>query len=83
MRKSLVLTAHARAVMVEWQLNADWIERTVDNPDWIEKEDNGVERRFRSIAEAENRVLRVACLDSGEQIRIVTAFFDRKAKRPR
>ena len=43
---------------------------------------NGIEQRFRAIPEYENRVLRVACLETAAEIRILTAFFDRKAKRP-
>jgi hypothetical protein len=43
---------------------------------------NGIEQRFRAIPEHANRILRVACLESDREIRTITAFFDRKARRP-
>jgi hypothetical protein len=42
----------------------------------------GVERRFRAIPEYGNRVLRVACYETVVEIRILTVFFDRDARRP-
>ena len=41
-----------------------------------------VERRFCAIPEYGNRVLRVACYETALEIRILTVFFDRDARRP-
>jgi hypothetical protein len=83
-RKPVVLTAHAAEVIRERALHLDWVEAAARNFEWSrpDPQGNGVEQRFRSITEYENRILRVACLENEEEIRIITAFFDRKAKRP-
>jgi hypothetical protein len=54
-------------------------------PDWTIPDPHrpGVERRFRAIPEFGGRVLRVACYETPVNIRILTVFFDRKARRPR
>ena len=61
-----------------------WIERTVGTPDWAIPDPRrpGVERRFCAIPEYGNRVLRVACYETALEIRILTVFFDRDARRP-
>lgn len=84
MAKKLVLTQHARDAIGERLIEAEWIERAVRAPDWVEPDPRrgGVGRRFRAIAEHANRVLRVACYETDREIIIVTAFFDRDARRP-
>lgn len=82
--KPLVYTAHARHAAAERQLDPDWIRRAALEPDWQEADPNrpDVVRRFRVIPEYEGRVLRVVCLESANEVRILTAFFDRGARRP-
>lgn len=84
MSKPLHFTAHAKTVTLERQLELDWIERVVRNPDWREHDPTGppTERRFCRIAEREDRILRVICLETEAEIRIITAFFDRNARMP-
>ena len=41
-----------------------------------------VQRRFRIVPERGNRVLRVACVETDTEIRILSAFLDRRARRP-
>lgn len=84
MPKPLVFTAHARQVMAERELEAEWVERTVYEPEWREPDpaDPTVERRFRTLPEREDRILRVACVESAKEIRILSAFLDRGARRP-
>lgn len=84
MAKLLRFTAHARQVMAERELEPEWVERTVHRPEWREADprDPGVERRFRTVPERENRVLRVACVESHAEVRILSAFLDRGARRP-
>jgi hypothetical protein len=82
--KPLVFTAHARQVMAERELAEDWVDRTVRAPEWREPDpaDPAVERRFRTVPEREDRIMRVACLESATDIRILSAFLDRGARRP-
>jgi hypothetical protein len=82
--KPLVFTAHARQVMIERDLELEWVKRAVHEPEWREPDpaDPAVERRFRSVPEREGRILRVACVESASEIRILSAFLDRGARRP-
>jgi len=41
-----------------------------------------VERRFRVIPEFGGRILRIACIETADEIRILTVFFDRDARKP-
>jgi hypothetical protein len=41
-----------------------------------------VERRLRSIPERDGRMLRVVLVETSAEIRIVTAFLDRRAGKP-
>jgi hypothetical protein len=77
-------TQHAEDSIVERELERDWIERTVADPDWsvADPRNPGIERRFRAIPEFGGRILRVACLENADEIRILTAFFDRDARKP-
>jgi hypothetical protein len=83
-RKPLSLTAHAEDAILERNLDRSWIERTVWEPEWYHPDPYrpGVERRFRVIPEFGGRVLRVACLETADEIRILTVFFDRDAREP-
>ena len=82
--KKLVLTQHAQDAVEEREIDPAWIERTVGTPDWTIPDPRrpGVERRFHAIPEYGNRVLRVACYETALEIRILTVFFDRDARRP-
>jgi len=82
--KPLRFTRHADDVIVERKLDRSWIEMTVRRPDWSSPDPvrAGVERRFREIPDNGGRILRVACSESEEEIRILTVFFDRNARRP-
>lgn len=83
-RKPLVFTQHAHDVVDERELDPEWIERTVRAPEWTIPDPRrpGVERRFRAIPEFGGRTLRVACYETTLNIRILTVFFDRNARRP-
>ena len=82
--KKLFLTQHAQDAVDEREIDPAWIERAVRAPDWTipDPRRNGVDRRFRAIPEYGNRVLRVACYETALDIRILTVFFDRDARRP-
>jgi hypothetical protein len=82
--KTLRLTAHAEVAATERAIDHDWIERTAREPEWAAPDpiDPAVARRFRAIPEHGGRVLRVACVETATEIRVLTVFFDRAAKRP-
>ena len=70
--------------MVEREVNQIWIEKTVSEPQWSRPDPRrpNVERRFRAIPEFGSRILRVVCLETAEEIWILTVFFDRDARKP-
>jgi hypothetical protein len=82
--KPLFYTQHAQDAVDERQIDPAWIERTVRSPEWKAPDPRrvGVERRFSTIPEYGDRVLRVACYETVLEIRILTVFFDRDARRP-
>ena len=83
--KPIAYTRHAGDVLRERGLDPDWVEAAVRNPDWVVSDPvtEGATRRFKSIEDFGDRTLRVVCLENASEIRILTAFFDRKARRPR
>ena len=70
--------------MEERQLERRWIERAVFEPEWqeIDPRDPAVIRRFTTVPERGGRIVRVALVESATEIRILTAFLDRRARRP-
>jgi hypothetical protein len=82
--KPIVLTDHAKVVLDERSLELAWVERTAREPEWTEPEpgDPMLERRFRAVPERDGRILRVVCGEDDATIVIVTAFIDRRARRP-
>lgn len=84
MAKRIVLTNHARTAVTERTLDLAWVERTALQPEWTEPEpsDPTLERRFRAVPERDGRILRVVCGEDDATITIVTAFLDRRARRP-
>ena len=83
--KPIRLTSHARAKLAERRIQRDWVDRIARQPDWTEPEprDDTVERRFGVETEFGDRVLRLVCLETDEEIRKITATFDRSARRSR
>jgi hypothetical protein len=82
--KHVVLTVHAELAATERRIDRDWIERAARSPDWRAEDaaTPGAERRFIAIPERENRVLRAVCVESDTEIRVITVFLDRRARRP-
>jgi hypothetical protein len=80
--KPLRFTAHAEVRLLRRGLQQAWIESAARDPEWREPEpgDPAVERRFRRIAEAGSRIIRVAWAETDAEIRVITAMFDRNAK---
>jgi hypothetical protein len=82
--KDVKLTRHAEVVAVQRRIDPTWIELAAREPHWVEPDQviPGGERRYRAIDEFDGRYLRVVCVETDIDIRVVTVFFDRKAKRP-
>ncbi|MBU1262300.1 DUF4258 domain-containing protein [bacterium] len=68
-------------MLKERTIPEEWVWRTIDNPDW---EDVGIDNNthyFKSITKHEGRVLHVVVNPHVLPKKIVTVFFDRKARR--
>jgi hypothetical protein len=75
-------STHATRQIAARQLQLEWIEETVLNPDWTMADpDPTLTRSYKAIAERGGRVLRVAHRPDGADVLVVTAFFDRGARR--
>lgn len=81
--RQINFTRHAADMLAERGIERDWVERAINNPDAIEPdtERDNVFRAFRSIPERQGRVLRVVFSLGDNQIRVITAFFDRARSR--
>jgi hypothetical protein len=77
-------TAHAEVAIRERKLEKAWIERTVWAPDWSETDPSNqeVQRRFKLVPERDDRILRVVLVENSNEVRILSAFFDRRARKP-
>jgi hypothetical protein len=83
--KPLRFTRHAEDAVAERELDLNWIERTVREPEWSRPDPQkfpSVEGRFGTIPEFGGGILRVACIETPDEIRILTVFFDRNARKP-
>jgi hypothetical protein len=82
--KPIIYTAHAATGIREREIERRWVERTAREPEWSTSDPGHVEveRRFRLIPERDDRILRVAVVETPEEIRIITAFLDRRARKP-
>ncbi|MHA6684956.1 DUF4258 domain-containing protein [Mesorhizobium sp. A556] len=80
--KPIRYTAHASTVMQERELEKAWVEETARAPSWVEADpiQDGVERRFRAVSARQGRILRVAVVETPEEMRIISAFLDRRAR---
>ena len=77
----LELSKHARNMMTERNISEAWIRSAVTNPD---RKDAGMDNNihyFKSIPEHGGRILHVVLNARVAPARVVTAFFDRSARR--
>ena len=81
----IVLTAHARERCEERGVKPEWIELTLAEPDWVEPDpsDPDAKRWFKAGVAGDARVLRVAGKFDTDAVVVITAFFDRGARRSR
>jgi len=80
---ALILSRHLAPELNKRRLKLAFIEATVANPEWTMADPFrlGVTRSFRAIPEFGNRVLRVAHRPENADIFVLTAFWDRGARR--
>ena len=69
--------------MAQRRIPSAWIEAAVAAPDAVEADpsDPALTRCYKTIPEAEGRVLRVVWRREGTDILVITAFLDRDATR--
>ncbi|HUC17774.1 MAG TPA: DUF4258 domain-containing protein [Acetobacteraceae bacterium] len=80
---ALILSIHAAEGLKVRNLQLDWIEHTIRAPERTgpDPRQPDLTRSYRVIPEAGGRVLRVVHRLHGDDILVVTAFFDRGARR--
>jgi uncharacterized DUF497 family protein len=83
--KPLKFTRHAATSAFEREVSIEWIEKAVFQPEWTmpDPADPDLERRYATVDDFGGRVLRVVCYENDQEVRIVTLFFDRNARRPK
>jgi hypothetical protein len=67
---------HTRKRQDRQWIKLEWIERVIYSADHEQSQEDGRIRRWKSIPEAEGRMLRVVLLPDGETVH--NAFFDRR-----
>jgi hypothetical protein len=77
------LTTHATEMMAERGILHDWVVETVNHPDYRTADPRDVQltRSFRKILSAQGRMLRVVHRPDGADTLVITAHFDRGARR--
>jgi hypothetical protein len=58
------------------------IQVAARSPDWVEPDPKGHERRFAQVSALGGRTLRIVCDETDTEIRVITVFLDRGARRP-
>ncbi len=82
-QKVVLFTAHAETALSERRLPRLVVELAARTPDWTRPDprDPRLEHRFRKLPDYGDRVIRVVCMEDALEIRIVTAFLDRRARK--
>jgi hypothetical protein len=72
---------HARDLLSERGIEENFVWGAMGEPDWRETREDGNEHYFKTIMENDGRVLHVVVNHRRNPKRIVTLFYDRKARR--
>ncbi len=76
------LSIHAVKRLAERKIAWAWVELTIASPDRIAADhDPALTQSFKAIAEFGGRVLKVVHRMEGQDVLVVTAHFDRNARR--
>jgi hypothetical protein len=83
MAKPLRMTVHGNTALRERGIELRWVETAISQPDWTALDPHPDRTRaFKIIPERDRRILRVVYAETLSEIRLITAFFDRDAKKP-
>lgn len=74
-------TTHFQKMLSERNINEQWVDRALTEPDQIEDHEDGTRHYLKKIQEYDNRCLRVIVSAKSEAARAVTVFFDRRLRR--
>ena len=79
---NILFTRHAEDMLFERGIDRAWVEATIRSPETLEPdaERPGVLRAFRRVSERGGRMLRVVYAPTGDSLRVLTVFFDRKRR---
>ncbi|MBE9242373.1 DUF4258 domain-containing protein [Synechocystis salina] len=77
-----ILTKHAQLQMEQREISMIWLDKTLQNPDQVLylADAHGNTHYLKKIAEFGDRTLRIVVNSQVIPQRIVTLFFDRRAK---
>ena len=75
-------TGHFGDMLNERRIEREWVDRAIREPDRTEEHDDGTRHFIRQIPEFGDRWLRVVVNVTAQPERRVTAFFDRRLRRP-
>ena len=67
-------------MLSERGIGEEWVKLAVSHPAGTEHRDDGTIHCLSPIPEQGGRVLRVVVRSEGDSLRVITAFFDRRAK---
>jgi predicted esterase YcpF (UPF0227 family) len=76
-----ILSEHTEDVLKERNILKEWVWRTLGKPDGENVGDDEKLHYFKSIAEHAGRILHVVVNPHVSPQKVVTVFFDRKARR--
>jgi hypothetical protein len=76
------LTGHAEEMVADRGIDLAWVFTAIENPDIrsADPRDPNLTRSYRKISAADGRILRVVHRLDGDDILVITAFFDRGMK---
>nr|WP_047577953.1 DUF4258 domain-containing protein [Methylobacterium sp. ZNC0032] len=78
-----IYSDHANEMLAERGLQREWVERTILDPDALERDPKHPDRvrAYKALPERDGRVLRVVYVGMGEAFRVITLFLDRSRGR--
>lgn len=71
---------HFQEMLLERQIEREWVDRTLNDPDELEYRDDRTQHFLKQILERENRWLRVIVNVAVDPPKLITAFFDRRLR---
>jgi len=75
------LSTHTQDMLKERNIPEEWVWRTINSPDWENKGEDDNIHYFKSIVEHGGRFLHAVVNPHVSPKKVVTVFFDRKARR--